>query len=123
MVVNEDHIYGEIAKELDDGPADKGLWTRLFAECGGDERQMKARYIKQRADRLIAAERARLEQVAVERAAEAEQVEKHRPPPADVELMEKYSITFDGERYAYKDYRYDRLNDAINYAKLQERRL
>lgn len=63
-VVDEERIYVMIAKELETGVADKGLWTRLFAECGGDEKQTKVLYIKQRADRLISAERSRLEQAA-----------------------------------------------------------
>lgn len=36
-VVDEERVYDEIAKELETGVADKGLWTRLFAECDGDE--------------------------------------------------------------------------------------
>ena len=31
--------------------------------------------------------------------------------------LTKYGITFDGEKYRYKDYKYDKLQDAINYAK------
>ena len=60
IVVDEDRIYAAIAKELEDDVADKGLWTRLFAECNGDERKMKVLYIKQRADKLIAQEQSRL---------------------------------------------------------------
>ena len=30
---------------------------------------------------------------------------------------EKYGIKFDGEKYIYKTYKYDKLSDAINYAK------
>lgn len=30
---------------------------------------------------------------------------------------EKYGIKFDGEKYIYKTYKYDKLIDAINYAK------
>jgi uncharacterized RDD family membrane protein YckC len=60
-VADEEFVYAEIAKELETGVADKGLWTRLFAECGGDEKQMKVIYIKQRVERLIASERVRLE--------------------------------------------------------------
>ncbi len=59
ITVDEDRIYAEIAEEFESGIVDKGLWTRLFAECGGDERQTKVLYIKQRADRLITAERSR----------------------------------------------------------------
>lgn len=60
-VIDEDRVYAEIANELEGGVTDKGLWTRLFAECGGDEKQTKVQYIKQRAERLIASERIRLE--------------------------------------------------------------
>ena len=35
------------------------------------------------------------------------------------EVMEKYGITYDGEKYHYLNYRYDRLKDAVNYAKKQ----
>ncbi|MHB1620860.1 MAG: hypothetical protein ACYCTY_12915 [Sulfuricella sp.] len=42
--------------------------------------------------------------------------------PSDTQQMEKYGITFDGERYAYGEYKYDRLSDAIIYAKLQNKR-
>lgn len=121
-VVDEDPIYTAIAKELETGVADKGLWTRLFAECGGDEKQTKVLYIKQRADRFISAERLHLEQAARERAAETERVEKLRPPPSDAQQMEEYCISFDGERYTYGEYKYDRLADAISYAKLQNKR-
>lgn len=120
-VVDEDRIYTVIANELETGVADKGLWTRLFAECGGDEKQTKVHYIKQRADRLISAERSRLEQAASESAAEAERVEKLQPPPNDTQQMEEHEITFDGERYTYGEYKYDRLSDAISYAKLKKR--
>ena len=57
VIVDEERIYATIAMELETGATDKGLWTRLFAECSGDELQMKVLYIKQRAERLISAER------------------------------------------------------------------
>lgn len=56
--VDEDAIYTTIAHELETGATDKGLWTRLFAECEGNENKTKARYIRERAELLIAAERA-----------------------------------------------------------------
>lgn len=73
-----DAIYEEIAREMETGKTEKGLWTRLFAECSGDEQQTKVLYIKQRAEKLISAERARLEQEASERAAENVRVEAAR---------------------------------------------
>lgn len=76
--IDDEHIYATIAKELETGVVDKGLWTRLFAELGGDEKQTKVRYIKHRADRLISAERTRLEQAVHEHAAEAVRLEQLR---------------------------------------------
>lgn len=77
-LVDEDYVYAVIARELEDGTADKGLWTRLFSECGGDEQQTKVHYIKRRAAKMISAERAHLEQAARERVAEAERLEQFR---------------------------------------------
>ena len=37
-------------------------------------------------------------------------------------LMAEYSIGYDGLRYAYNGYRYDRLADAVGYAKLMRSR-
>lgn len=34
--------------------------------------------------------------------------------------MEKYNITFDGEKYSYQEFRYDKLEDAIRFAKKDE---
>jgi hypothetical protein len=76
--VDEDRIYAQIAEELETGIADKGLWTRLFAECSGDEKQTKVLYIKQRAERLIAAERLRLEQAARENTSETAKIVESR---------------------------------------------
>lgn len=74
--IDEDRIYQQIAEELESGTHDKGLWTRLFAECAGDEKQTKVLYIKQRAERLIAVARAQLEQAAAEQAARSEELER-----------------------------------------------
>lgn len=67
VAVDEDRIYASIAMELETGETDKGLWTRLFAECSGDEKQIKVLYIKQRAERLISAKRISAEKVAAEK--------------------------------------------------------
>jgi|JI8StandDraft_2_1071088.scaffolds.fasta_scaffold55568_2 hypothetical protein len=49
----------------------------------------------------------------------AKQVE---PAPSDSEQMAKHGIRFDGEKYCFREYRYDRLSDAISYAELQAKR-
>ena len=56
---DEDSIYAIVADELESGKTDKGLWTRLFADCSGDEKQTKVLYIKRRFEKLMEAERIR----------------------------------------------------------------
>ena len=36
--------------------------------------------------------------------------------------MTSLAIRFDGRQYCYRDYRYDRLDDAVTYARLQRER-
>ena len=43
--------------------------------------------------------------------------------PSSVEDLEKlYGISFDGEKYQFAGYRYDKLADAVSYAKLMNKR-
>jgi len=77
-VVEENGIYSLIAHELETNAVDKGLWTRLFAECDGDEQRIKVLYIKQRAERLFSVAKTKLEQAAAEQAAHAEESERIR---------------------------------------------
>ena len=50
----------------------------------------------------------------------ASQPEVHPATPADeASEMALHGITFDGEKYQFRDFRYDRLSDAISYAKRQ----
>ena len=37
--------------------------------------------------------------------------------PVDGDEAKKYGITFNGEKYCYKEYKYEKLEDAIAYAK------
>ncbi len=60
--IDEDAIYEIVGNEIDEGRVEKGLWTRLFAEMDGDENKTKAAYIKRRAEKLIATERAQQEE-------------------------------------------------------------
>lgn len=46
------------------------------------------------------------------------QVEPPRPQ-GEQELMDKFGITFDGQEYAYRQFKYGKLADAINYAEKQ----
>ncbi len=78
LVVDEDAIYAAIANELESRTTDKGLWTRLFAECDGDENRTKVAYIKLRAAKLISADRVRLEKYQQEQAEGVAIAEQHR---------------------------------------------
>mgnify|MGYP003595648695 CR=1 FL=1 len=40
------------------------------------------------------------------------------PSAADLEVMQRHGIRFENWRYRFQDYRYDRLADALNYARL-----
>jgi hypothetical protein len=44
-----------------------------------------------------------------------------QPNPTGVQQMQEYGISFDGERYSFGEYRYEKLADAINYAKRQNK--
>ena len=77
-VVDDDEIYAAIATELKNGATNEGLWIRLFAEYDGDENRTKVAYIKQRAEKLIAAERSRLAALKIQRDEEAVRFEKIR---------------------------------------------
>ncbi len=48
----DDTVYLVIATELDSGKTDRGMWTRLFAECDGDDAKTRAAYIRARAVQL-----------------------------------------------------------------------
>ncbi len=48
------------------------------------------------------------------------EMQKPLEPPSEQELAAKYGITFDGNRYTYKTYKYDNLSYAIDYAKRDE---
>lgn len=57
----EDYAYEVVAVELENNAQKKGIWTRVFAECNGDEKAMKVRYIKLRVEQLVAEELTRVE--------------------------------------------------------------
>jgi hypothetical protein len=42
--------------------------------------------------------------------------------PDEALLMQEFDIRFDGQRYLFAGYRYERLADAVNYAKLMRLR-
>ena len=50
-------FYEEVARELQEKPMSPGLWTKAFAEMGGDDAKARALYIKYRVAQLAEEER------------------------------------------------------------------
>ena len=49
----ENKAYAKIGEEIDAGIIDKGLWTKCFADAGGDSNEQKALYLKIKAKQLM----------------------------------------------------------------------
>lgn len=46
----------------------------------------------------------------------ASQEEAAQQPMSEQGIMDKLGITFDGDKYAFLEFKYDKLNDAVRYA-------
>lgn len=57
----EDWAYEKVSEELESNTPDKAVWTKAFAQSGGDDKQTRVIYIKLRVEKLIALEKSRLE--------------------------------------------------------------
>ena len=77
----DDKFYDEVALELQDKILVAGLWTKAFAEMGGDDAKARALYIKYRAEQLAEASRQRPENQKPE-----EQTEPQRPPKPEKQI-------------------------------------
>lgn len=51
---HEELLYAQIAQELDTNTVDKGLWTKMYVQAGGDDQQTRVLYIQARFARLVA---------------------------------------------------------------------
>ena len=49
----ENKAYAKIGEEIDAGIIDKGLWTKCFADAGGNSNEQKALYLKIKAKQLM----------------------------------------------------------------------
>lgn len=134
MTIDEDVIYEIVGKEIQEGRTETGLWTRLFAEMNGDETKVKVAYIKRRAEKLIASEQARIqEQLRVQeegqKAARIVELELQALAKAAGVTIEQakemlwFGITREGNKFLFEEYRYDRIEDAVNYAETRYGRL
>ena len=55
--VGNDKFYDEVARELQEKTLVAGLWTKAYAEMGGDDAKARALYIKCRVEQLAEASR------------------------------------------------------------------
>jgi hypothetical protein len=49
--INEDELYLQATKEVDEGNQEQALWAKCMALCEGDENKAKYKYIKERVER------------------------------------------------------------------------
>ena len=54
-------MYEKVADDIEQGFKDKGVWTKAFADSGGDLQKQKAIYIELMVERMVLAEAALLE--------------------------------------------------------------
>lgn len=90
--LDEDAIYTILAEELESGKTDKGLWTRLFAECGGDEKQVKALYITRRVEKMMEAEKSKKQLLQKQETASLEQKNLQATVGGGSERLEKNTL-------------------------------
>ena len=50
---DDESLYEVVANEIEAGDIQKGLWTKAFAQCNGNEAQTKALYIRMRVEQFI----------------------------------------------------------------------
>ena len=54
-------FYEEVSNQIESGHTDNGVWTKAFADSGGDTQKQKAIYIELMVERMALAEEALLE--------------------------------------------------------------
>jgi hypothetical protein len=76
MEDTEDRIYAQVGEEIESGNTDKGIWTRAFAQAGGDDKQTRVLYIQSRVAKLLAVESEQNEARLAEQQAEVNEQER-----------------------------------------------
>ena len=136
-IMNDEEFYLEATNEVDESNQNPAIWAKALALTEGDKEKAKYEYIKLRVERLVAddsetatpiqnkVDTLPLEDVLPPTLEDTQKetkkaIEFLRPDNelSNDELMMKYAITYIDEKYVYKEYKYDALDDAIYYAKL-----
>lgn len=92
----EGRLYEQIAQEIETNAVDKGIWTKAFAQSGGDDKLTRVAYIKARFEKLMAAENARLEALQQGR----EEVARRECEKAEATRLEQLKGTADARLVA-----------------------
>ena len=95
--------FGTGAFALGAGIIAVGFWVNLFSK-------VEARLIDIQ-NAILATRQLPSSQTAVPSPLE------EKPPASEAEMMKAYGITFDGEKYSFGEFKYDKLSDALNYAR------
>lgn len=128
----------EIAgRELAAGDYHPGAWARAVVAVNGDVLQVQAKYVRIRVEALQAqaAKRQTIYAAALAEAAERERLERDARyakalkiqvyakllsvTAAEAACMLRFGIRKDGDRFHYREHRYERLDDAVAYARLE----
>jgi len=100
----EDWAYEQVGNELESNNPEKGLWTKLFVQAGGDDKQTRLLYISARVEKLIAMEKVRLSDISREQkdadpftearayGLSEEEIEYLGKPIKAIHYVEKYSV-------------------------------
>ena len=83
-------MYEKVADDIEQGFKDKGVWTKAFADSGGDLQKQKAIYIELMVERLVLAEA-----TALEVTKKAERVEEERRDSKIRETKESEQRSYD----------------------------
>lgn len=123
MAVSESH-WADALSELDSSARSVGLWAKCFAQCDGDDPRARAMYLRERAAQLASSAPGFHSKEAAPSVNESadEVITKAPSFVDDKEQMRELQISFDGDKYRYQDYRYDKLSDAVSYALLDKKR-
>lgn len=117
--VSDEDYWESASLEFNSDARKQGLWAKCFSEADGDENKAKALYLRVRAEQLISeAKKALTEGALIEYNIQA----RENKVIETVNEQELYGITFDGEKFNFQQYKYDKLEDAIRYARLVNKR-
>jgi hypothetical protein len=141
---SEELMWALALAEFEGPDRRSGLWAKAFAESKGNAAAAQASYLVMRFAELTAERQARdakqlahmhelqeataLEYVATDEPALPSEPNnipmpiEESPAHPDAEVMLSHGIKFENDRYHFMGYKYDNLQDAINYSNIQAQR-